>query len=166
MEANTVFKQIKFLFWSILVALLIMLLVALVVVNKIGPVVEWNLTFKENFKTVILLLSLGGIPASYIFHSKKVKHIDQDLPFVNQLQQFKRSFFIKIVTLEALALLGLIGYMLTADFTFIYVFGLLFLAYLINRPTRYSIEKEIRPETLNEKYGEKPDKNDSDDYSR
>ncbi|MGQ1890278.1 hypothetical protein ACT29H_07525 [Thermophagus sp. OGC60D27] len=150
MEANKILKQIKIIFWSILSGLIFLLLTSLIVVNKIGPAADWSLAFKENFKAVILLLSLVGIPASYFFHSQKVKHINAELPFDKQLLQFKTSFFIKLVTIESLAFLGLIGYMLTADFTFIYVFALLFLAYLINRPSRYSIIKEINPEQLDQ----------------
>ncbi|PWD99923.1 hypothetical protein [Marinilabilia rubra] len=146
MHTHKIIRQIRFLFWGILLAMAAMFFIALFTVKNIGPVIEWTLVQKENFKSVILILALGGIPASYFFHSKKIKHIDSELPFEEKLKQFKSSFFIKIVTLEALAILGLIGYMLTADNTFLYVFALLFLAYLINRPTKNNITNEIEPE--------------------
>jgi ferric iron reductase protein FhuF len=130
--------------------MVVMMIIALLVVKEMGAVIEWTLAQKENFKAVILILSLGGIPASYFFHTKKIKHLNQELSFDEKLMQYKSSFFIKIVTLEALAVLGLIGYMLTADNTFIYVFALLFLAYLINRPTLHSISNEIEPENFDE----------------
>jgi hypothetical protein len=151
MTTNKILRQIKFLFWAILAAMLLMMIIALLVVKKMGPVIDWSITQKENFKAMILILSLGGIPASYFFHSKKIQHLNQALSFDEKLIQFKTSFFIKIVTLEALAILGLIGYMLTADNTFMYVFALLFLAYLINRPTFHSISQEIEPENFDEK---------------
>ena len=150
MNTNKILRQIKLLFWTILAAMLVMMIIALLVVRQMGPVVEWTISQKENFKAMILILSLGGIPASYFFHTKKIKHLNQELSFDEKLMQFKSSFFIKIVTLEALAVLGLIGYMLTADNTFIYVFALLFLAYLINRPTLHSISNEIEPENFDE----------------
>lgn len=146
MQTEKIIRQIRILFWVILSAMAVMFLIALFIVKNLGPVIEWTLTQKENFKSVILILALGGIPASYFFHSKKVKHIRSDLPFEEKLRQFKNSFFIKIVTLEALSVLGLIGYMLTADNTFLYVFALLFIAYLINRPTKSNIINEIEPE--------------------
>ncbi|WP_016775965.1 hypothetical protein [Anaerophaga thermohalophila] len=150
MNTNKILRQIKFLFWTILAAMVVMMIIALLVVKEMGAVIEWTLAQKENFKAVILILSLGGIPASYFFHTKKIKHLNQELSFDEKLMQYKSSFFIKIVTLEALAVLGLIGYMLTADNTFIYVFALLFLAYLINRPTLHSISNEIEPENFDE----------------
>ncbi|MBZ4676253.1 MAG: hypothetical protein JG782_872 [Anaerophaga sp.] len=150
MNTNKILRQIKLLFWTILAAMLVMMIIALLVVRQMGPVVEWTISQKENFKAMILILSLGGIPASYFFHTKKIKHLNQELSFDEKLMQFKSSFFIKIVTLEALAVLGLIGYMLTADNTFIYVFALLFLAYLINRPTLHNISNEIEPENFDE----------------
>ncbi|WP_462317448.1 hypothetical protein [Marinilabilia sp.] len=146
MQTEKIIRQIRILFWAILSAMAVMLLIALFIVQNIGPVIEWTITQKENFKSVILILALGGVPASYFFHSKKIKHLNTELPFEEKLKQFKNSFFIKIVTLEALSILGLIGYMLTADNTFLYVFALLFIAYLINRPTRNNIISEIEPE--------------------
>jgi len=104
---------------------------------------DWNLTQRENLKSVILILSLGGIPASYFFHSKKIKHLNPDLPLQLKINQYKTSFLIKIITLEALSVLGILSYMLTADNTFLYIFALLFLAYLINRPTQNGIIEEI-----------------------
>lgn len=146
MQSEKIIRQIRLLFWGILLAMVAMFFIAFFAVKNIGPVIDWTLTQKENLKSVILILALAGIPASYIFHSKKIRHINVELPFEEKLKQFRSSFFIKIVTLEALSILGLIGYMLTADNTFLYVFALLFLAYLINRPTKNSISSEIEPE--------------------
>ncbi|MFW6257775.1 MAG: hypothetical protein ACOC11_03220 [Prolixibacteraceae bacterium] len=143
-------RQIIILFRVLLAAMLLMFIVALMVVKNIGPVIEWTVSQKENLKSIILILSLGGIPASYYFHSQKIKHLAYDMPLQEKLIQFRSSFFIKIVTLEALSILGLIGYMLTADITFLYVFGLLFLAFLINRPTRRNILNELEPEESKE----------------
>jgi hypothetical protein len=150
METNKIIGQIKAIFWAILGAMGIILIVALVTVKNIGSVIDWTLTQKENLKSIILLLALGGIPASYFFHSKKVKHINPDLPVEKKLSQYKTSFFIKIVTLEALSILGLLAYMLTADNTFLYIFALLFLAYILNRPTKHNILNEIEPEEIEE----------------
>jgi hypothetical protein len=150
METDKIIGQIKAIFWAILGAMGIILIVALVTVKNIGSVIDWTLTQKENLKSIILLLALGGIPASYFFHSKKVKHINPDLPVEKKLTQYKTSFFIKIVTLEALSILGLLAYMLTADNTFLYIFALLFLAYILNRPTKHNILNEIEPEEIEE----------------
>lgn len=122
-------------------------------IKATGPLLDWTLSQRENLKSVILILSLGGIPASYFFHSQKVKHIISDLPMQTKINQFKISFLIKIITLEALAVLGILSFMITADNTFLYIFSLLFVAYLINRPTKNSIIEEIEantPEETNE----------------
>lgn len=136
-------NQIKIIFWTLFGVMLIMLIMAIFATRSTGPLTEWTLTQKENLKSIILILSLGGIPASYFFHSKKVKHIAPELPMQSKINQYKISFLIKISTLEALSVLGILSYMLTADNTFLYVFALLFLAFLINRPTKHNILSEI-----------------------
>ncbi len=139
-------RQIITIFWALLGAMIIMFGIALWFVKDAGPVLEWNLTQRENLKSIILVLALAGIPASHFFHSRKTRHIDADLPFHEKLILYKNSFFVKIATMEALAVLGLLGYLVSADTTFLYVFALLFLAFLINRPGRNSITRELEPE--------------------
>ncbi len=158
MKSDKIIQQINIIFWGLLGAMIVMLAIAIFTVKNIGPVQDWTLIQKENLKSVILILALAGIPASYFFHSKKIKHLDPELPMNEKLRQFKNSFFIKLATLEALSILGLIGYMLSADNTFLYVFALLFLAYIINRPNKNSILKEIEPEETEET--EKPEDHD------
>jgi hypothetical protein len=145
--------QIKIIFWSLFSIMIIMLIIAYFTIKATGPLLDWSLSQRENLKSIILILSLGGIPASYFFHSKKVKHILSEWPMQTKINQFKISFLIKIVTIEALAVLGILSFMITADNTFLYIFSLLFVAYLINRPTKNSIIEEIEantPEETNE----------------
>ncbi|MFO7999649.1 MAG: hypothetical protein R6U46_00285 [Marinilabilia sp.] len=143
MKRDKIIRQIITIFWALLGAIGIIFIVALVIVETSGPVIEWSLTQAENLKAVILVLALVGIPASHYFHSQKIRHLDPDLALHEKLLQFRNSFFVKIATMEALSILGLLGYMITADTTFLYLFALLFLAFLINRPGKNSIIREI-----------------------
>lgn len=147
---NKSIKQVKIIFWALLIIMLIMAAMALYITRQMGPIMDWSLSQKENLKSIILILALGGIPASYIFHSKKVKHINPELPMAQKVNQFKISYLIKIITLEALSVLGIISYMITADNTFLYIFALLLVAYIINRPTKHGITEEIEPFTPEE----------------
>lgn len=143
-------KQVKIIFWALLIIMLIMATMALYITRQTGPIMDWSLSQKENLKSIILILALGGIPASYIFHSKKVKHINPELPMAQKVNQFKISYLIKIITLEALSVLGILSYIMTADNTFLYIFALLLVAYIINRPTKHGISEEIEPFTPEE----------------
>jgi hypothetical protein len=149
MKANRIIRQIQILFWAIFGSLLAMLITILFMVHTFGAILDWPLSQREMLKSVILILSLGGIPASYFFHTKKVKHIPCELALADKLKQFRSSFFIKIATLEALGFLALLSYLVTADFTFIYVFALLFIAYFINVPSKRSIINELEPDETN-----------------
>lgn len=140
------FSQIISTFWGLFGAMIVMFGIALWIVKDAGPVIEWNLTQRENLKSIILILALAGIPASHFFHSRKTRLIDPESSVYEKLIQYKNSFFVKIATMEALAVLGLLGYMVSADTTFLYVFALLLLAFLINRPGRNSIMRELEPE--------------------
>lgn len=65
------------------------------------------------------------------------------MPLNNKLLKYRNSYFIKIVTLEALAIIALIGHLISADKSFAIIFGLLFVAYMLNMPRWQNIMKEI-----------------------
>ncbi len=146
MHSDRIIKQIRLLYWAIFGSLLAMLLTILFIVHTFGPITDWALSQREMLKSVILILSLTGIPASYFFHTKKVNHIPRELDLSDKLKQFRTSFFIKIATLEALGFLAILSYLVTADQTFIYIFALLFIAYFINVPSKRSIFNELEPD--------------------
>ncbi len=143
MQTERIIKQIKLIFWVIWSALLAALITILIMRSAFGALVDSTISQRETLKSIILILSLGGIPASYFFHSKKIKYIRKSLPMSEKLKQFRISFFIKIATLEALTFLALLGHLLTADFSFIYIFALLFIAYSLNMPSKRSIFNEL-----------------------
>jgi hypothetical protein len=146
METEKTIRQIIIIYWAIWGTMMVMFAVAIVAAKITVPIIDWTASQRETLKSVIIILSLGGIPASYFFHNQKIKHIPTDKPLGEKIRQFKTSFFIKIATLESLAILGLLGYMLSLDTAFLYIFGLLFLAYIINRPTKRNIFAEFESE--------------------
>lgn len=143
MEPDRIIKQIKLIFWAIFGTLTATLITILFMVDTFGPLMDWTLSHRESFKSVILILSLGGIPASYFFHNKKVKHIPGSMPLLMKLRQYRSSIFIKLATLEGLSFLPLTGYLLTADKTFLYVFALLFITFSISMPSKRNILNEL-----------------------
>ncbi|WP_026473745.1 hypothetical protein [Alkaliflexus imshenetskii] len=143
MKKPHVFQQIQLIFWFIFAALLIFAVTAIMLAPKVNATINWSPQDLETLKSVIVILALGGIPAGFIFHTHQVKKIPADIPLHNKLLQYRNSYFIKIVTLEALAIIALIGHLISADKSFAIIFGLLFVAYTLNMPRWQNIIKEI-----------------------
>ncbi len=144
------FKQMRWIYWIIFVFLVLFASTTVLVAPMFVGVLEWTASEIETFKTIIILLALAGIPAAFILHSKKVKRISSTLPFHDQIRQYKAGFFIKIITIEALAVLTLIGYLVTFQNTFLYMFALLFVAYLLTIPISSKISEELEPPQIDE----------------
>lgn len=137
------FKQMRLIYWLVFAFLLLFAVTAIVLAPMFTGVIEWTRSEVETFKTIIILLALAGIPAAFVLHSKRVRKISATLPFHDKVRQYKAGFFIKIITLEALAVLTLIGYLVTYEKTFLYMFALLFTAYLLTMPIASKISKEL-----------------------
>lgn len=144
------FKQMRWIYWIIFIFLVLFASTTVLVAPMFAGILEWTPSEIETFKTIIILLALAGIPAAFILHSKRVKRISSTLPFHDQVRQYKAGFFIKIITIEALAVLTLIGYMVTFQNTFLYMFALLFVAYLLTIPIASKISEELEPPQIDE----------------
>lgn len=144
------FKQMRWIYWVIFVFLVLFAFTTILIAPMFVGILEWTASEVETFKTIIILLALAGIPAAFILHSKKVKRISSTLPFHDQIRRYKAGFFIKIITIEALAVLTLIGYLVTFQNTFLYMFALLFVAYLLTIPIASKILEELEPPQIDE----------------
>lgn len=154
------FKQIRWIYWIVFTFLVLFASTTVFVAPLFVGIIEWTASEIETFKTIIILLALAGIPAAFILHSNKVKRISSTLPFHNKVRQYKAGFFIKIITIEALAVLTLIGYLVTFEKTFLYMFALLFVAYLLTIPIASKIKEELEPEKLETSETEEMEENE------
>jgi len=143
MKPHQIFRQIKFLFFTIAVVLLIFGAIAFFYVTLHGKAYDVSMSYESNLRSLLLILALVGIPASYMFHSRKVKHIDRDLESAQKLLQYRTAFFIKIITLEGLSLLSLLAYITTAQLNYLSIFGILYLALLISFPRKNAILNDL-----------------------
>jgi hypothetical protein len=136
-------KQIKLIYFIVSLLLAIFAILAFVFVTLNGPVYIMEATAENNLKSLIIILALAGIPASYMFHNRKVKQINKELNANSKLQQFRMSYFIKIVTLEGITLLSLLSYLMIGNINQLLIFGLVYLFLILNYPKRSSILSEL-----------------------
>lgn len=126
-----------------------MLAVSIYVLSKYGNVWDWSVNEKETFKSVIIVLALLGIPAGFAFHKKRISRLPAGLLLDKKLKEYRVSFFVKIVTIEALSIIALTGYLFSADVVFLIIFGLLFVVYLLNIPTKMRVFSGLQTDDEN-----------------
>ncbi|WP_235207922.1 hypothetical protein [Saccharicrinis fermentans] len=94
-------------------------------------------------KSLVIIALLVGIPVSHIFYHKKIKHINESLKLAQKIAMFRVAFIVRIVMLEGIGLLSTIGYLVTADKSFLYMFGVVFILFIIHAPTRQRISSDL-----------------------
>jgi hypothetical protein len=143
MTPQKALKQIRLIYFivTILLALFAILSFAFITVN--GQVYQLDQAGEQNLKSLIIILALAGIPASYMFHNRKVKHINSELSTMQKLSQYRMAYFVKVMTLEGISLLSLLGYLIIGDVNQIMVFGLVYLFLVLNFPKKSNILEEL-----------------------
>ena len=86
---------------------------------------------------------LVGIPVSHIFYHKKTKHIDSSLELSTKLSMFQMAFVVRIAMLEAIGLLATIAYLVAADKSFLYMFAVVFILFIVHAPTKQRIGGDL-----------------------
>ncbi len=143
MSSKKILKQIRLIYFIVTVLLAIFAALAFAFIAVNGQVYQMDAVAENNLKSLIIILALAGIPASYMFHNRKVKHINTELEASKKLSQYRMSYFIKIMTLEGISLLSLLGYLMTGNLNQLMIFGLVYLFLLLNYPKKSSIFEEL-----------------------
>lgn len=138
-------QALQLIYWAIFTGMVVFTIVAVVLAPRFAGLAALELHQIETLKSVIIILALAGIPSGFIFHTRKVRRIPADLNWAAKMKLYRNSFIFKIALLESLAILSLIGFLLSVNMSFLYITLLLLVAYLLNIPTKEKIVLELDP---------------------
>jgi hypothetical protein len=143
MNPKTVYNQIQLLYIAILIGLLIFGVAAYYFVAGTGNMMLIDPSTERTVYSTLILLVFIGIPVGYIFHKKSSSHINPELPISEKLVRYRKSLFIKLITIEGLAMFSLIGYIVAGTKTYLYIYLILVVVYLISYPGKSTIKQEM-----------------------
>ncbi len=144
MRPETIFKQIQLLYYVILTGLIVFGIAAWYFVARNGYVMMIDASMERAIYTILIILVFVGIPVSYVFHKKSVSHIDSSLSVSDKLTKYRKVLFVKLMTLEGLAMFSLIGYIVSGAKPYMYIYLILLVVYLISRPGKKNIMEELQ----------------------
>ncbi|MBN2164863.1 MAG: hypothetical protein JW717_01155 [Marinilabiliaceae bacterium] len=144
MNVKNELRIIRVIFFAVSVGLFVLFLISYFLVKQKGALVLFTPVQLQYFESVIILLSLAGIPASYYYHKKRMKHLSLEMKPVDLLKSFKSSFFIKLFLTEGLGVLSLVGFMLSANGTFLVIFAIFMVVIIINYPSYSRIADDMQ----------------------
>lgn len=137
------FKILNLIYATILGTLSLAAVFSVVFIFKAGFLPVFDADNQAIIKTVIIISLLFGIPVSHVFFYKKIKNIKPSLNIVVKMKMYRLAFMVRIAMLEAIGLLALIGYLVTADKSFLYMFGVVFILFLVHAPTRNKLINDL-----------------------
>jgi hypothetical protein len=143
MTVDKQLKQIRIIFFAILLGLLMFCAGAIVLVSVRGVLMPLAPTQTQYIETLIIILAFVGIPSAHFFHKKKTEHINPQWDLLSKLSRYRVSFFIKMATFEGISLVSLLTYVMSGNNTFLIIFVILVIAILINYPTKSRIFEEL-----------------------
>ncbi len=142
-EVNRKFKTLNLIYVAILASLSIAAIFSVIMVFKSGAMPVFGTGDNDLIKSIVIIALLVGIPVSHIFFYKKVKHIDKSLPVLQKMAMYQTAFIVRVSMLEGIGLLALIGYLISADKSFLYMFGVIFILFIIHAPTRNKLSSDL-----------------------
>ena len=89
------------------------------------------------------LIAIVSIPAIYKIYDYRKKKIHKDDSEKNKLEAYFFTFLIKYAILETAAILSLISFYLNEINEPLYMFGIVFVAVLLNKPSYSQFEKDF-----------------------
>jgi len=143
MNSRKILKQIRLIYFIVAILLGVFAILSFVYVMQNGPMYELNTNDKNNLKSLIIILALAGIPASHMFQSRKIKHLNKALDASKKLLNYRMAYFVKIMTLEGISLLSLLGYLIIGNLNQLLIFAVVYLFLVLNYPKKSAILEEL-----------------------
>jgi hypothetical protein len=137
------FKGILAIFFTITGGLCLLFLGAILIVNLHGALIVFNPNQLQYFESIIIMLSLIGIPGGHYLHKKRLEHLHSNMSITERLLTYKTSYFIKLIVLQCIGLITLMGYTMSGNGTFLVIFAILLITLLINYPSESRVFEEI-----------------------
>ncbi len=144
MKPKTVYKQIQLLYLAILIGLLFIGVAAYYFVSANGNMMLIDASMERTVYSILIIMVFVGIPVSYIFHKKSSTHIDPELSLSDKLIKYRKSLFVKLITIEGLSMFSLIGYIVAGTKTYLYIYLILLIVYVISYPWKTIIRQELQ----------------------
>lgn len=135
--------KLNLIYIAIMSGLTIMAIFAMYFVRANGPVQVFSPDSNYTIKTLVIMALLIGVPVSHLFYHKKIKHISSEWELTRRIKHFRIAFIVRIAVLESLGLLFIIAYLLNADKSFMYMFGVIFVLFIIHAPTKNRIATDL-----------------------
>lgn len=132
------------LFWAVFVLQIIIALIGIILAPMVSSASALAPEGAENLKTIIILMVLGAVPLAFALEGRKKKLIKGDMD--TKFALYKSGFIAKIVVLSSMNLLSVISFMFSRNSSFLYIVLILFVAYLLNIPSKEKIEELLQKE--------------------
>lgn len=142
-EIKKQFKTLNLIYGVILGSMSIAAIFSVVYIFKQGFLPVFDAQSQAAIKSVVIIALLVGIPVSHVFFYKKVKHINTSLLVVAKMRLYRVAFMIRVAMLEGIGLLAIIGYLVSADKSFLYMFSVVFILFLVHAPTRNKLISDL-----------------------
>lgn len=140
-------KSLKMLFWAVFVLQIIIALIGIILAPMVSSAAALTAEGAENFKTIIILMVLGAVPLAFALEGRKKKLIKGDMDMDTKFALYKSGFIAKMVVLSSINLLSVISFMFSRNSSFLYIVLILFVAYLLNIPSKEKIEELLQTES-------------------
>ncbi len=142
-ELKSQFKTLNLIYIAILISMSIAAIASVFIVFKLGQLPIFNADNQAVIKSIVVIALLAGIPVSHIFFFKKIKHIDNSISLLSKIRMYRSAFIVRIAMLEGIGILASIGYLVSADKSFLYMFGVVFILFIIHAPTKNRISNDL-----------------------
>ncbi|SMO71317.1 hypothetical protein SAMN06265379_105212 [Saccharicrinis carchari] len=137
------FRRLHSIYIVILGSMSLAALISVIIVFKMGAFAIFDLQTLNVLKAVVIMALLVGIPVSHIFYFKKIKHINRSLTLSKKIAMFQLAFVVRIALLEGIGLLAMMAYLVAADKSFLYMFAVVFVLFIIHAPTKQRIISDL-----------------------
>lgn len=138
------FRTLHILFLALVMGQVVFAFIALWMVSTQGGIASFDRETNQLFLWVVPIAALAGIGASRFLFNLKIKPLQSLTHWPGRLQGYQSALLVRYALMEAPSLLALVCFLLTGDYIFLGISGVMILVFLWIRPALTSMALHLQ----------------------
>lgn len=138
-----ILRGILFVYWAMVLGLATFIVVSSIFVSNMegAPLTDPKAVYI--LKTVLIFILILLVPVSYVLPQRQIAKIAKGLPLTEKLNLYRTAAFTRLAVMNAAGVFTAIGFMLSAATNLIYLQAIVFLFFIIYKPSPFKIAADL-----------------------
>jgi magnesium-transporting ATPase (P-type) len=143
-QNREIIRSINVIYWAVFLTTIMFIVISALYVSNAGPLLDTDPQRNYIINTLLVFMLIVLAPVSYAIPQKLISKIEINLTLDGKLIAYRGAMFIRLIAMEAAAIVIALGFMATGNTNLMYALIIVLLFFMIYKPTAFKIASDLK----------------------